>query len=60
MRNVRRQLGIQNWDLDVPMVVENRSILYLFKQPTNLNSDIRTKESHPLQCSHTCPWSGNR
>ena len=24
MRNVRRQLGIQNWDLDVPMVVENR------------------------------------
>ena len=28
MRNVRRQLGIQNWDLDVPMVVENRSILF--------------------------------
>lgn len=27
MRNVRRQLGIQNWDLDVPMVVENRSLL---------------------------------
>ena len=27
MRNVRKQLGIQNWDLDVPMVVENRSIL---------------------------------
>ena len=43
MRNVRKQLGIQNWDLDVPMVVENR-----------------TKESHPLQCSHTCPWSGKR
>ena len=30
MRNVRRQLGIQNWDLDVPMVVENRSILFFF------------------------------
>ena len=31
MRNVRKQLGIQNWDLDVPMVVENRS----FKEYSN-------------------------
>ena len=36
MRNVRKQLGIQNWDLDVPMVVENRSLLKILLSQTQI------------------------
>ena len=36
MRNVRKQLGIQNWELDVPMVVENRSLLKILLSQTQI------------------------